>query len=119
MLRKALLSLLVPLALSVAPAAAADGPMLVTQGGAGVVNASGTLRYAVVGVAGSTGLEVIRTNGGGGMNWGELPRSWGLPVIGSRVEGVFPQRRPLGVRADNLRTTDEVLRGLPRSPGGP
>jgi hypothetical protein len=71
-------------ALVAAPAALADGPLLVTQGGAGAPSSDGAFHYVAV-RDGSNGtlLEKIRTSGAQ-VYWGmHLTGSWGNPSLGN------------------------------------
>jgi hypothetical protein len=72
-------------ALLPAPAAAAGGPLFVTQGGAGVAShANPGLHYVTVSdEAGGTLLETIDASRGGVLSWARLPGSWGIPTIGN------------------------------------
>src|SRR5262245_40020273 len=75
-------------ALVLAPAAFADGPLLVTQGGAGVATHDGAFRYVAV-PNGATGtlLEKIDLARARVFWWMRLPGSWGTPTIGSNATG--------------------------------
>jgi len=78
------LCLAVAAALVVAPAAFADGPLLVSQGGAGVANRDGAFHYVAVpnGTSGTL-LEKIDVAHGQVYWWMRLPGSWGTPTIGN------------------------------------
>jgi hypothetical protein len=80
-MRATLLLLFALVAIAAAPAAAADGPMFATQGGAGA--SAGDYRYVAVAVSGSTALEVIRRSDGVVSYWTGLKGYWGLPTVGS------------------------------------
>jgi hypothetical protein len=71
-------------ALVAAPAALADGPLLVTQGGTGVASRDGTFHYVAV-PAGRSGtlLEKIEVGRGQVYSWLRLPGSWGNPTLGN------------------------------------
>ena len=71
-------------ALVLAPAALADGPLYVTQGGAGVASHDGAFHYVAVpnGPAGTL-LEKIEVSHGQVYWWMRLPGSWGVPTIGN------------------------------------
>src|SRR5215475_3354600 len=71
-------------ALVLAPAALADGPLLVTQGGSGVASHDGALHYvAVPDGTGGTLLERINSAHDQVYGWKRLPGSWGNPSIGN------------------------------------
>jgi len=84
-MRRLLLSLAVAVAtLVVAPAAFADGPLLVTQGGTGVATRDGAFHYVAVTIrTGGTLLEKIRVHGAQVYWWMRLYGSWGNPALGS------------------------------------
>ena len=84
-MRRLLLFLAVALgALVVAPAALADGPLLVTQGGAGVATHDGAFHYvAVPDGTGATLLERIQVAGDQVYGWKRLASSWGNPALGT------------------------------------
>jgi hypothetical protein len=84
-MRRLLLSLAVAVAtLVVAPAAFADGPLLVTQGGTGVATHDGAFHYVAVPIrTGGTLLEKIRVHGAQVYWWMRLYGSWGNPALGS------------------------------------
>ena len=71
-------------ALVLAPAALADGPLFVTQGGGGVASHDGTFHYVAVpnGKSGTL-LEKIDVAHGQVYWWMRLPGSWGTPMIGN------------------------------------
>jgi hypothetical protein len=71
-------------ALVLAPAALADGPLLVAQGGAGVATHDGAVHYVAVpnGTKGTL-LEKIQVAHGQVFWWMRLPGSWGTPMIGN------------------------------------
>jgi hypothetical protein len=70
-------------ALVAAPTALADGPVFVTQGGAGVASHDGAIHYvAVPNGTGGTLLERIYAHGRV-YGWMALPGSWGIPTIGN------------------------------------
>lgn len=75
-------------ALAAVPAAAADGPLFVTQDGMGV--AQGSVRYVPVAnpMAGDTVVEAISTKDGSIRNTNELVGSWGLPSTPAGAEGI-------------------------------
>jgi hypothetical protein len=74
-------------ALVLAPTAFADGPVLVTQGGAGVASHDGAFHYvAVPNGVGGTLLEKVQARGQVYW-WMALPGAWGTPVIGSYQTG--------------------------------
>lgn len=70
--------------LVVAPAALGDGPLLVSQGGAGVVSRDGAFHYVAVpnGTVGTL-LERIAVPHAQVYSWLRLPGSWGTPAIGN------------------------------------
>jgi hypothetical protein len=76
-------------ALVAAPAAAGDGPMFVSQGGSGVLAASGGggvggLRFVAVGVPSvdRTLLEAVQASDGSVVRWVEVSGEWGVPTVG-------------------------------------
>ncbi len=71
-------------ALVVVPAALADGPLLVTQGGTGVASRDGAFHYVAV-PYGSLGtvLEKIETADAQLSWWMRLDGSWGIPTVGA------------------------------------
>jgi hypothetical protein len=71
-------------ALVAANAAAADGPLLVSQGGAGVTSHDGTFRYVTLpnGTSGTL-IEKIDVAHARVFWWMRLPGSWGTPTIGN------------------------------------
>jgi hypothetical protein len=71
-------------ALVLAPAAFADGPVYVTDGGTGVASHNGAFHYVAV-PNGTTGtlLEKIEVAHGQVYWWMRLPGSWGIPTIGN------------------------------------
>jgi hypothetical protein len=71
-------------ALVLAPAALADGPLLVTQGGAGVASHDGAFHYVAVpyGTSGTL-VEKIDVAHAGVFWWMRLPGAWGTPTIGN------------------------------------
>src|SRR2546423_9958757 len=71
-------------ALVLAPAALADGPLYVTQGGAGGAGHDGACHSVAVpnGPAGTL-LEKIEVSHGQVYWWMRLPGSWGVPTIGN------------------------------------
>jgi hypothetical protein len=74
-------------ALVLAPAAFADGPVYVTQGGAGVASHDGAFHYVAVpdGTSGTL-LEKIEVAHGQVYVVDALPGSWGIPTIGNGAE---------------------------------
>lgn len=86
-------------ALVFAPAALADGPVYVTQGGSGVASHDGAYHYVTV-PEGRDGtlLEKIYTRGSAVYVVTALPGSWGTSLIGNGVEsgqGLSPDGRTL------------------------
>jgi hypothetical protein len=87
MLRRLCLCLAVLGALSVAPAAAGDGPgPYALQGGPGVLSrlhGGPPLRYVTIGANASqdTLLEAIQTNDGQIRSWTDIAGAWGIPAI--------------------------------------
>jgi hypothetical protein len=76
-------------ALVAAPVAMADGgPLLVTQGGAGVASHDGAFHYVAVpdGTAGTL-LEKIEVSHGQVYWWVRVSGSWGIPVVGNGATG--------------------------------
>ena len=71
-------------ALVLAPAALADGPLFVTQGGAGVASRNGAFHYVAVpdGTRGAL-LEKIEVAHGQVYSWLRLDGSWGNPALGA------------------------------------
>ena len=71
-------------ALAIAPAALADGPLLVSQGGGGVASHDGTFHYVAVpnGTSGTL-LEKIDVAHARVFWWMRLSGSWGTPMIGN------------------------------------
>jgi DNA-binding beta-propeller fold protein YncE len=71
-------------ALVVAPVALADGPLFVTQGGAGVATQDGGFHYVAVSAGkDATVLEKIEVAGGQVYWWMRLEGSWGNPSVGT------------------------------------
>jgi hypothetical protein len=72
-------------ALVILPAALADGPLFVTQGGTGVAShAQPRLHYvAISDRAGGTLLETLDVAHRGVFGWARLHGSWGIPAIGN------------------------------------
>jgi hypothetical protein len=71
-------------ALVVAPAAFADGPLYVTQGGSGVATQDGAFHYvAVSNGTGGTLLERIGATGGWVYWWMTIRGGWGIPTLGN------------------------------------
>jgi hypothetical protein len=71
-------------ALVFVPTAFADGPVFVTQGGAGVPTQDGAFHYvAVPGGTGATVLEEIHASDSAVWWWMSLPDSWGTATIGN------------------------------------
>jgi hypothetical protein len=84
-MRRLLLCLVVAAgALVVTPAAFADGPLLVTQGGGGVASRDGAFHYVAVpeGKAGTL-LEKIEAAPSRVYWWMQLDGSWGTPAVGN------------------------------------
>src|SRR5262245_25508855 len=74
-------------ALAVAPSAFADGPIYVTQGGAGVASQNGVFHYVPLpNGAGATLLVKVYTAGTGVYGSMTLPGSWGTALIGNGGE---------------------------------
>ena len=70
-------------ALVLVPAALADGPVYVTQGGAGAVSHDGTFHYVTV-PNGTTGTLLEKIDAHSSVYWWmRLPGSWGTPTIGN------------------------------------
>jgi hypothetical protein len=71
-------------ALAAAHVALADGPLFVTQGGAGVATRDGTFHYVAVpdGTRGTL-LEKIEVPEGQVYSWLQLDGSWGNPALGA------------------------------------
>jgi hypothetical protein len=88
MLAKLTLALCVLGALAAAPAAAGDGPLFVSQGGAGIVQ--GTTRYIPVGdyAANDTQLLAVSTKDGTEINQLNLVGNWGLPYTPAGAQGL-------------------------------
>jgi hypothetical protein len=86
-------------ALATAPAAVADGPMYVTQGGAGVSSHNGAFNYvAVPDGASRTLLTKIEVPQGQVWSWLPLDGSWGNPSLGAGAtpgEGLSRDARTL------------------------
>jgi hypothetical protein len=83
-MRRLVLSLAVAAgALATAPAALADGPMYVTQGGAGVSSHNGAFHYVAVPDARGTLLTKIEVPQGQVWAWLPLDGSWGNPSLGA------------------------------------
>jgi hypothetical protein len=70
--------------LAAAPAALADGPLFVTQGGAGVATRDGAFHYVAVpdGTRGTL-VEKIEVPQGQVYSWLQLDGSWGNPALGA------------------------------------
>jgi hypothetical protein len=67
-----------------APTALADGPLFVTEGGAGVATPDGAFRYVAVPAGkNKTALEKIEVAGGQVYWWMGLDGSWGNPSVGT------------------------------------
>jgi hypothetical protein len=86
-------------ALAVAPAALADGPLFVMQGGAGVASRDGAFHYVPVsdGAAGTL-LERIDVAHGAVYSWTRIPGSWGISTVGSGAivgQGLSPDGKTL------------------------
>jgi hypothetical protein len=100
---------LVVLALTVVPAAAADGPMpSAQQGGTGVLANDGLTRWVAVNSAEqvSTALESITTDGGVVDRSIDLPGSWGIPMVtynGGQGDGLSRDGKTL-ILADVAQT---------------
>jgi hypothetical protein len=75
-------------ALVAAPAALGDGPLYVSQGGAGVATSDGAFHFVTVpnGPSGTL-LEKIGADGGLVYWWMRLPGLWGTPTIGNWPTG--------------------------------
>jgi hypothetical protein len=71
-------------ALVIAPSALADGPLLVTQGGAGVASRDAAFHYVAVpdGTSGTL-VEKIDVAHARVFWWMRLPGSWGTPTVGN------------------------------------
>jgi hypothetical protein len=70
-------------ALVTAPAALADGPLFVTQGGAGVATSNGAFHYVAVS-AGSRETLLEKIGAAGQVYWWmRLKGSWGIPSVGN------------------------------------
>ena len=81
MLRRTLLCSVIA-ALSLAPAALADGGFLdVTQAWQGVESDDGSLRYVTVPAENGTAVEAIRTDGGRVEQFGSLAGHFGIPNV--------------------------------------
>jgi len=71
-------------ALVAAPTALADGPLFVTQGGAGVATPDGAFHYVAVPAGkNKTVLEKVEAAGGQVYWWMGLDGSWGNPSVGT------------------------------------
>jgi hypothetical protein len=71
-------------ALVLAPAAFADGPVYVSQGGSGVASHDGAFHYVALPLrTGGTLLEKIEVAHGQVFWWKQLPGSWGIATIGN------------------------------------
>lgn len=67
-----------------APAALADGPVYVSQGGVGVASHNGAFHYVAVPIGrNGTLLEKIEVAHGQVFWWKQLPGSWGIATIGN------------------------------------
>ena len=87
MLRLLLCLTVVAAALATAPSAFADGPIYVTQGGAGVTSQNGAYHYvAVPNGTGGTLLVKVYKAGTEVYGWMTLPGSWGTALIGNGGE---------------------------------
>jgi len=75
-------------ALVTVPAALADGPSFVTQGGAGVATRGGAVHWVAVsdGPRGTDGTLLEKVSGGQVDYWIRLKGSWGTPTIGSGLQ---------------------------------
>lgn len=70
----------------IAPAAAADGPLLVTVGGAGVATHDGKFHFVAV-PNGPSGTLLEKVGAQGVVYWWmRLPGTWGTPTIGSTAQ---------------------------------
>jgi hypothetical protein len=81
--------------LAAAPAAAADGPLFVTQGGEGI--AQGPTRYIPIGdyASGTTELLAVSTKDGTEENQLGLVGQWGLPSTPAGADGLSRDGRSL------------------------
>jgi hypothetical protein len=87
-MRRLLLCLAVAVAaLVAAPAALADGPLLVTQGGAGVASHDGFHYVTVPNGTSGTIVEKIDVAHSQVYWWMRVPGSWGTPTIGNGATG--------------------------------
>ncbi len=95
MLAKLTFALCVLGALAAAPAAAGDGPLLVTQGGSGIVQ--GTTRFIPVSdyAANDTQLLAVSTKDGTELNQLNLVGNWGLAYTPAGAEGLSFDGRTL------------------------
>ena len=66
-------------ALALVPAALADGPGYVSQGGSGVLAANRETRYVAVPAGNATAIERVRVRGGSVVSWTTLDGFWGIP----------------------------------------
>ena len=83
MLRLSLCFAIVVGALVLAPAALADGPLLVTQGGAGTVSHDGAFHYVTV-PNGTSGTLLEKIDAHSRVYWWmRLSGSWGTPTVGN------------------------------------
>jgi hypothetical protein len=94
-MRRLALCLAVVAALVAAPAALADGPMFVTQDGAGVAHSS--LRYIAVNTTSGRGTDLVEVSArdhsvGPALR---IPGAWGLPYTATGAEGLSHDGRTL------------------------
>jgi len=98
-MRKVLLSLGAAVLIAVvgARAAAADGPMFVTQDGTGTATANGSLRYVAVNTTSGHGTDLVEVSRKGGSVGPALRLSgvWGLPYTSAGAEGLSRDGRTL------------------------
>lgn len=71
--------------LVIAPAALADGPAFVVQGGAGVASRGGAIHWVTVS-DGTRGTLLEKVTGGQVNYWIRLRGAWGTPTIGTGVQ---------------------------------
>src|SRR5438067_2111463 len=105
-MRKLLLSLGAAVLIAVvgARAAAADGPMFVTQDGTGTGTANGSLRYVAVNTTSGHGTDLVEVSRKGGSVGPALRLSgaWGLPYTSAGAEGVSRNGRTLVLGLDTV-----------------
>jgi hypothetical protein len=90
-------------ALAFAPAALADGPGYISQGGLGVLAQNGKSRFVAVPAGSSTAIERVMVRGGSVAGWNFLQGGWGIPSpTVNRAEGLSRDGRRLILQSSGL-----------------